>query len=125
MPRLDKEATKLYNREYSRKYYGYKGGVYRAKGHGPTQRERQLGRSGFTLSEYSELCVFGCAICGHKERTLNADHCHKTNLRREVLCRNCNIGLGHFNDDPEKLRMAALYVEAWRVRHAEVNKNAS
>jgi hypothetical protein len=44
----------------------------------------------------------------------NLDHCHATGYIRAVLCHHCNIGLGHFRDDPERLERAAEYVR----RHA-------
>jgi hypothetical protein len=59
----------------------------------------------------------GCAVCQISlatlaERDVCVDHDHDTGLTRGVLCRRCNAGLGHFQDDPEKLRRAALYLEA-------------
>lgn len=51
-----------------------------------------------------------CIICG-LETDLAVDHDHLTGEVRGGLCINCNIGLGHFKDDPELLRLAALYLE--------------
>lgn len=54
-----------------------------------------------------------CAICGRADPS-HWDHDHQTGVWRELLCRGCNIGLGHFGDDPARLRAAADYLE----RHA-------
>jgi len=51
-----------------------------------------------------------CIICG-LEKKIVVDHNHVTGEVRGGLCDNCNIGLGHFKDNPELLRLAALYLE--------------
>jgi len=51
-----------------------------------------------------------CIICG-VETSVVIDHDHKTGDVRGGLCQNCNLGLGHFKDSPELLRLAALYLE--------------
>jgi hypothetical protein len=51
-----------------------------------------------------------CVICGVQTDPV-VDHDHQTGHVRGGLCRNCNLGLGHFKDDPELLRLAALYLE--------------
>jgi hypothetical protein len=53
-----------------------------------------------------------CIICGETtQQRLSIDHDHKTGAVRGALCTRCNFGLGHFRDDPELLRLAALYLE--------------
>lgn len=57
---------------------------------------------------------YKCAICGYdltnpKKRRL--DHCHTHGHARGVLCNWCNVGLGHFRDDPEVLKAAIHYLE--------------
>lgn len=56
-----------------------------------------------------------CAICGQPppvdSRGLVVDHDHDTGLVRALLCQKCNIGVGHFDDDPNLMRRAAGYIE--------------
>jgi hypothetical protein len=57
-----------------------------------------------------------CAICETAEPatrsgTWHVDHCHTSGKVRGLLCTRCNIGLGQFQDDPERLRAALLYLE--------------
>jgi hypothetical protein len=57
-----------------------------------------------------------CAICPNvldvsKPKGCHVDHDHKTGKVRGLLCSGCNLGLGHFRDDPALLRIAASYLE--------------
>ncbi len=56
-----------------------------------------------------------CGICNRPcpaNNNLSIDHCHETGKVRGLLCRRCNSGLGMFDDSPEFLRLAALYLES-------------
>lgn len=50
-----------------------------------------------------------CIICGKTGRMF-LDHDHVTLKVRGMLCNSCNLGLGHFLDDPELLEFAASYL---------------
>lgn len=54
-----------------------------------------------------------CAVC-QEALAVHVDHDHATGAVRDLLCFNCNGGLGQFRDDPELLRAAAAYVERHR-----------
>lgn len=73
---------------------------------------------GVTAEQFSALLKRQgglCAICGQPDRSakniLHVDHCHETCVVRGLLCHRCNIGLGHFQDDPALLTRAAEYLE--------------
>jgi hypothetical protein len=66
----------------------------------------------------------GCAICGRTshgtgQKRLYVDHDHKTQAVRGVLCASCNRAIGLMQDDPERLRNAAEYldraIKRWEV----------
>lgn len=60
----------------------------------------------------------GCAICGRppKTRRLNIDHSHLTGEVRGLLCASHNRGLAWFQDSPELLMTAAVYLRfGWRA----------
>jgi hypothetical protein len=54
-----------------------------------------------------------CAIC-RDAPAAHVDHDHDTGRVRQLLCFNCNGGLGQLKDDPTVLRAAARYVERHR-----------
>jgi hypothetical protein len=68
---------------------------------------------GLTPEEYGQLFHNQngvCAMC--KERkTLQVDHCHSTGKIRGLLCRECNLGLGHLKDSILLLNSAIQYLQ--------------
>ena len=50
-----------------------------------------------------------CAICKVDPPT-HTDHNHATQELRGLLCTGCNLGLGQFRDDPQRLVAAARYL---------------
>lgn len=74
-----------------------------------------MNRAGLSPSEYDLLFTKQagrCAICNKppRRRRLAIDHDHLTGRTRSLLCDHCNMGLGHFLDDPALLRAAAEYL---------------
>jgi DNA repair photolyase len=56
-----------------------------------------------------------CAICGadspgRSSPYFHVDHCHATNVVRGLLCNGCNLGLGHFKDNVQRLAAAINYL---------------
>lgn len=72
---------------------------------------------GLTLEQWDALVLKQegrCALCLAEHGDLHVDHDHATGEVRELLCTNCNNGLGRFGDDPARLRAAADYIERHR-----------
>lgn len=90
---------------------------------GGTQRTGYIKQTyGITQKDY--LGMFDnqmglCAICGKEETAvikgkklfLAVDHCHIKGHIRGLLCRQCNVGLGNFQDNLTYLRNAIKYLE--------------
>jgi hypothetical protein len=55
-----------------------------------------------------------CGICKTPGKPLCVDHCHATGKVRGLLCRDCNLGLGNYKDNPVFTRAATAYLEASR-----------
>ena len=101
------------NRENHRAYYQR----YKEKYNRYSFRNRLKAEYGITLEQRDAmLCAQGgaCAICGRQDfgrRGPCVDHDHCTGVVRGILCHQCNVALGHLQDDPELLRKAAKYLE--------------
>lgn len=51
-----------------------------------------------------------CLICKDRMNPAHYDHDHVTGKFRGYLCLNCNVGLGMFKDNPERLLAAIEYL---------------
>lgn len=80
--------------------------------------KRYKERYGITYDEYCNMLKeqnHKCAICGVDEvdsrsKKLCVDHDHETGKVRQLLCHNCNCGLGHFKDSLVGLSKALEYL---------------
>ena len=81
---------------------------------------------GLTVEDFDQMLAAQggvCAICGNPPKPdgvraasrLHPDHDHVTNRNRDLLCLSCNVGVGHFRDDPALMRAAAEYIERHRA----------
>jgi hypothetical protein len=78
-----------------------------------SNRKSHLKRKyGLTLEEFAALLTSqggGCAICGKPDPD-NVDHDHATGRVRGILCWNCNVGVGQFEDSEDRLAAALHYL---------------
>lgn len=82
-----------------------------------------LKKFGMTAAEYNAMVeAHGgrCAICrrlpygGRKDarkKYLSVDHCHTTGKVRGLLCDSCNLAIGLFKDDPDRMLTAVEYLK--------------
>jgi hypothetical protein len=81
-------------------------------------RDARLKRQyGIDVNEYNKLLEEQngkCAICGSEECTSGKnfaiDHNHQTGEVRGLLCRACNLALGHLQDSPRLVKNAYQYL---------------
>ncbi|UEL35039.1 endonuclease VII domain-containing protein [Rhodococcus sp. C1] len=82
------------------------------------RNNRYLTKYGITAADYDRMFAEQggvCAICGAEEEGrgygyLHVDHCHTSSKVRGLLCFSCNAGIGHFEDDTDRLRSAIAYL---------------
>ena len=84
----------------------------------PDHRDKCRAQShGLSLQDYRamrERQKNVCGICKTPGKPLCVDHCHATGKVRGLLCRDCNLGLGNYKDNPVFTRAATAYLEAAR-----------
>ncbi len=62
-----------------------------------------------------------CAICFaelDEGKQTHVDHDHHTKEIRGILCRDCNLGIGHFEDSIELFERAIRYLRPFALREA-------
>ena len=84
----------------------------------PDHRDKCRAQShGLSLQDYRAMLERQgnvCGICKTPGKPLCVDHCHATGKVRGLLCRDCNLGLGNYKDNPVFTRAATAYLEAAR-----------
>ena len=84
---------------------------------------------GITLEQYEEMLITQSGVCyichkpetriprGGKDKTphLAVDHCHRTSKVRGLLCHACNASIGLMEENVDRLRAAALYLEKFNA----------
>lgn len=64
---------------------------------------------------------YRCAICNRHEEevgVLKVDHDHETGVVRQMLCHNCNVGIGWLQDSTDVLTSALAYL----IQHKDGDK---
>jgi hypothetical protein len=78
-------------------------------------RERFLRRQKERYDREQKAPIGTCPICLRQNLKLFKDHSHITNLKRGLICNNCNFVLGHAKDNIETLRRAIEYLERYNA----------
>ena len=134
MPIKDEAARKAYHKEYHAKWYetnkekrlkqisDYDKSQPKEWRQAKGRKHHLKKRYNITQQEYETKLAsqdYKCALCGKdasdnkrggKLDPLHIDHCHKTNTLRDLLCHQCNSGLGHLKDNIEILQKAIDYL---------------
>jgi hypothetical protein len=89
-----------------------------------TRAKEATRKKGINIDRYNQMIEEQdnkCAICKQPETRrvrssdeiarLCIDHCHTTLKIRGLLCFHCNVGLGKFFDDIDKLQSAITYLK--------------
>lgn len=104
-----KEKTLLYRKTYSKSLRGQE-----------VERNSRYKKRGGSLSEYEKLMLLQegkCAICAVELEGASGclDHNHITAQLRGILCRRCNLILGHAQDSTKVLKQAVIYLEKFQT----------
>ena len=134
MPIKDKAARKAYHKKYHAKWYEENkekrnAQIAEYEKTKPKEWRKAIGRKcnlklryNITPQEYETKLAsqdYKCAICNKdandnirrgKVEPLYIDHCHTTKKLRDLLCHQCNSGLGQFKDNTEILQKAIDYL---------------
>jgi hypothetical protein len=95
--------------------------------HKDRAKENRMKLYGLSQEAYDALLEkqdYRCAVCNKPFALYQpcVDHDHKTGRVRGILCHNCNIGIGKFNDKPALLELASLYLKQVIVLTDEDNR---
>jgi hypothetical protein len=89
------------------------------------QKNNYKKRYGLSVEQKQELINkqdSKCAICTNDLKDTHdvcVDHNHVTGAIRGILCRKCNLGIGHLNDSIEILKSAQKYLQKYAKKSLE------
>jgi hypothetical protein len=75
---------------------------------------RRMKKYGVTPAQWIELLRAqegACALCLQTVESLCVDHDHETGEVRGLLCKSCNLVLGHLDKDPDLLGRIVAYLK--------------
>lgn len=79
--------------------------------------KRLMQTYGITLEQYRKMCEGQnnvCLICGKENwQALIIDHSHTTGIVRGLLCHRCNLGIGYYDGDINKLERVIKYLREY------------
>lgn len=114
------DKTRGYQREYWHRARKDKPGVLDGRAE-YSRWYKRLVKYGITKEEFVAMVERQegkCAICGGKQgMELRVDHDHSSGEVRELLCAECNSGIGLFKEDVDIMRKAIKYVQ----KHGETS----
>ena len=101
---------------------------YYKKNPDKARRRNLLTYYGITVEQYDEMISAQnncCAVCLKQTDDLHVDHDHKTGKVRELLCINCNLALGHVQDNIERIIQLQHYVIKHQCDHLSSSSQQS
>ena len=101
----NKEAMKAYQEKNKEALAAYNKAFYMLRKYGITLAEKKE-----MLNEQGNKCKI-CLQEFNDKVVSCVDHCHTMGNIRGLLCRQCNVGLGNFKDNPVALIKAAEYLK--------------
>lgn len=86
--------------------------------------DQRAGAHGLSVAEYEALLEeqgHRCRIClvPFEDVVPHVDHDHETGRVRGMLCRNCNVGIGHLRDSPTLVLAAYTYLTVYGAQEEE------
>jgi hypothetical protein len=70
---------------------------------------------GLSVEDFDAMMIAQCGCCdccgAQLDDMIAIDHCHRTSMVRAIICHRCNITLGMAQDDVQRLRACADYLE--------------
>ena len=110
-----RERSREYHLTHREQLLEY-GREYRKRTKEKRRRDMLLREYNLTPEQVTEMMVLQKGLCvactlPFSDEKPAIDHCHTTGRVRGLVHMKCNLGIGQFDDSPDKLRAAADYLE--------------